>query len=174
MNSNCSICGGLIKLTTRTYPDFDVRPGIFQLIATCEDCGRSSTYDCVKPSPDKFVVDPKDPSVLRKGEPDEGMHKRAQDYINRTRSEEFHTRAAEPEPDNVIKFTGVTRQDVSPQWILEHLDGLAIQEIVAVGFLMDGSEFFASSKADGAAALWHLSRAQHKLMTHADLDEEGE
>lgn len=202
MPTNCSICGGLIKLTTREYAEQDA-PALFQLVTTCEDCGRSSTYDCVKPSPEKFVVDPKDGErlafPLREREPDEALYRKAvrrihdrkkmdqaqaqrnaemdtshlepQDYINRVRSEEFHMRTAEREPDNVIPFTGVTRHDVPVDTIMAHLLGLNIMEIVAVGFLQDGSEFFSSSKSDGAAALWHLSRAQHKLMTYADLDE---
>lgn len=179
MPTNCSICGGLIKLTTWDYAEQDA-PVLFQLVTTCEDCGRSSRYDCVKPSPEKFI-EPKDPSVLREGEPDttkfdpskydaimDKLHKRplreAQEYINRRLT---------PDTDNVIPFTGVTRHDVPVETIMAHLLSLDIMEIVAVGFLNDGSEFFSSSKSDGAAALWHLSRAQHKLMTYADL-EEGE
>ena len=150
MNDNCLICGGLIKLTTRAYPDFDVRPGVFQLIATCEDCGRSSTYDCVKPNP-----------IFKPSEPE-----RAQDFINRRLS-------PVQEPDNVIEFTDPTRIDIAPERILKRLSNLKIDQIVAVGFLQDGSEFFASSTADGGATLWHLHRAQYKLMVEADL-EEGE
>lgn len=179
MRSNCGMCGGLIKLSTRTYPDHDVRPGLFQLMASCEDCGRTSTYDCVKPSPEKFIErEGKGTTGFYEQEPDKDvmdkLHKRRvqdpQEYINRARSEEIH--AKEQEPDNVIPFTGITRHDVPVATILDHLQDLDIMEIVAVGFLQDGSEFFSSSKADGTAALWHLSRAQHKLMTYADVEGE--
>lgn len=186
MNDNCLICGGLIKLSTRIPPDHDVRPGLFQLMASCEDCGRTSTYDCVKPGPDKFIEQEPSTSPLYKSAMDIIHNRPVQEYINRVRSEEFHTRKAEPEDmdtshlewpepdtDNAIPFTGITRHDVPVATILDHLQDLDIMEIVAVGFLQDGSEFFSSSKSDGAAALWHLSRAQHKLMTYADL-EEGE
>jgi hypothetical protein len=162
MRSNCGMCGGLIKLSTRAYPDHDVRPGLFQLMASCEDCGRTSTYDCVKPSPEKFIeregkgttgfYEP-DTSPLYKSAMDI-IHNRPvqdpQEYINRVRSEEIHTK--EREPDNVIPFTGITRHDVPVATILDHLQDLDIMEIVAVGFLQDGSEFFSSSKSDGAAA----------------------
>jgi hypothetical protein len=172
MRSNCGMCGGLIKLSTRTYPDHDVRPGLFQLLASCGDCGRTSTYDCVKPSPDKFIEKEPDEALYKKAV--EGIHKRGlldpQEYINRVKSGEIHTK--EQEPDNVIPFTGITRHDVPVTTILDHLCRLDIMEIVAVGFLEDGSEFFSSSKADGAASLWHLTRAQHKLMTYADVEGE--
>lgn len=57
-----------------------------------------------------------------------------------------------------------TRHNIDPQTVLLGALNERMQDVVIVGYDRDGQEFFASSMADGADALWHLERAKHKLM----------
>lgn len=61
----------------------------------------------------------------------------------------------------------LTRLDVSPDRILSCALG-QMREVVIVGFDKDGQEYFASSVADGGSTLWHLARAQHRLLCMPD------
>lgn len=67
----------------------------------------------------------------------------------------------------VVPFPGVTTLDCDPDRVLESAIG-QLECVVIVGVAKDGSEYFASSVADGADTLWHLQRAIHKLMKIAD------
>lgn len=200
MLTNCSICGGLLKCTPlrinpheQPRPPYSVEP-LFQLEVKCDDCGRYTTYDCIKPGtiglprdPDVHWYDDETCGATKYDEVkfDQSKYDAAMDKLYAQKRERrrrfgllnlsddatdalFAGENTCEDTDNVIEFTGITRHDVPPERIVKHLGRLDIQEIVAVGFLEDGSEFFASSKSDGAAALWHLMRAQHKLMTYAE------
>ncbi len=71
---------------------------------------------------------------------------------------------------NVIEFRGITKLDLDPDRVLSKAIG-ELEDVVVIGFHKDGSEYFASSKSDGAEVLWHLERAKHRLMQTVDDDE---
>lgn len=68
---------------------------------------------------------------------------------------------------NVTRFPGITRLDLSPDVLLKEAMG-ELDSCIILGYKKDGSEFFASSVADGGDVVWHLERAKHKLMKVAD------
>lgn len=70
--------------------------------------------------------------------------------------------------DNVVRFTGITKLDIDPALVLRDATDEGLAEVVVIGFAKDGSEYFASSIADGGTVLWHMERAKHKLMLIAD------
>ncbi len=69
--------------------------------------------------------------------------------------------------DNVIRFTGVTKLDIDPDHVLSSAVG-KLECVVVVGKAKDGSEWFASSMADGADALWYLERCKKTLLEIVD------
>jgi hypothetical protein len=76
--------------------------------------------------------------------------------------------------ENVIEFSGITKLDKPVERILQRALGADLEGVVVVGFNKDGSEFFASSYADGAQVVWHLQRGIFKVMTTVDrISEEG-
>ncbi|MCZ4270904.1 hypothetical protein [Maritalea porphyrae] len=68
---------------------------------------------------------------------------------------------------NVIQFTGLTRNDMEPDSILENSIG-ELSEVVLVGFDKEGDFVFASSKADAGETIFLLERGKHKLMQCCD------
>lgn len=72
--------------------------------------------------------------------------------------------------DNVVEWGGITRHDLSAERLLQKALETGLDEVVILGFDNDGNEYFASSKADGANVLWHLKRAEFKLLKYADDD----
>lgn len=73
---------------------------------------------------------------------------------------------------DVIKFPGITTLDLNADDVLQDAIG-QLDEVVICGFDKDGKQFFASSVANGADALWHLERAKHALMKITDELEHG-
>jgi len=71
--------------------------------------------------------------------------------------------------ENVEWLNIVTTQNLDPQTVILRALNERMTEVVIVGFDRDGGEYFASSVADGAAALWHLTRAQKKLLELPDV-----
>jgi len=69
--------------------------------------------------------------------------------------------------DNVIPFGGITRLDIDPDRVLTSAVG-KLECVVIVGLGKDGEEYFASSMADGADALWYLERCKKKLLEIVD------
>lgn len=67
----------------------------------------------------------------------------------------------------VVEFTGVTRLDISPDRVLDAARG-ELESVVLCGYDKDGNEYFASSVADGGAALWMLERAKQALLSDDD------
>jgi len=57
-----------------------------------------------------------------------------------------------------------TRHDIDPQTVLMGALNERMADVVIIGYGSDGREYFASSVADGAEALWHLERAKQRLM----------
>jgi len=69
--------------------------------------------------------------------------------------------------ENVIPFGGITRLDIDPDRVLTSAVG-KLECVVVVGLGKDGEEYFASSMADGADALWYLERLKKKLLEICD------
>ena len=67
----------------------------------------------------------------------------------------------------ILKFTGITFLDMPTDTILDGAMG-KLESVIVLGYTTDGEEYFASSMADGADALWHLQRAAHKLLCMPD------
>jgi len=63
----------------------------------------------------------------------------------------------------VIPFTGITKLDLDPDFILENTKG-ELEGFVIIGYKKDGGEYFASTYADGGTALWLLERCKKMLL----------
>ncbi len=69
---------------------------------------------------------------------------------------------------NVVDLPVITTLDIDPRRILAKALEAGMTTVVVVGVDKDGNEFFASSIADGADALWHLERAKYRLLKVVD------
>lgn len=69
----------------------------------------------------------------------------------------------------VIPFTGITKLDLTPDFILENLKG-QLDGFVIVGYTADGKEYFSSTYADGGTALWLLERCKRALLSNGDTE----
>lgn len=69
----------------------------------------------------------------------------------------------------VIPFCGITKLDMDPDTILEHLKG-QLEGFVLIGYTNEGEEFFSSTYADGGTVLWLMEQCKLKLLqvTHGD------
>lgn len=73
--------------------------------------------------------------------------------------------------DNVVPIGGATRLAIPPERVLKAaLEDFEFMEVVIIGYLSDGSEYFAASEPNGDGVVWHLERAKFKLMVIADAD----
>lgn len=64
----------------------------------------------------------------------------------------------------IYDFTGVTTLDVPAERVLAAALGNDLQSVVVMGYREDGSEYFASSMADGGAVLWLMERMKKQLI----------
>jgi hypothetical protein len=69
---------------------------------------------------------------------------------------------------NVEHLNVVTTHDIEPTTILADAHGAGLKEVVIVGVLRDGTEYFASSVSDAAPAMYHLQRGIYKLNRTVD------
>jgi len=68
---------------------------------------------------------------------------------------------------NVIQFHGITRLNLDPDMVLENNKG-KLEGLVILGYGKDGSEYFASTYADGSEVLWLLERCKKMLLEVPD------
>ena len=68
---------------------------------------------------------------------------------------------------NVILLNNVTRLDLPPDRVLEAALG-KLEGVIVISYAKDGSEYFASSYADGGDALWLIERFKMALLTVED------
>lgn len=73
--------------------------------------------------------------------------------------------------DEVINFPGVTRLNLPPDRLLEGAKG-QLEQVIVIGYDLDGQEYFASSHADGGDVLWLLERCKLHLLRQADPEED--
>jgi hypothetical protein len=64
----------------------------------------------------------------------------------------------------VIRFTGITTLDLEPEVILDSAKEAGLEGVVVLGFREDGSEYFASSYADGGTVLWLMEKLKKQLL----------
>ena len=69
----------------------------------------------------------------------------------------------------VIPFTGITKNALDPDIILENLKG-QFEGFVIMGYTAAGEEYFSSTYADGGTALWLLERCKRALLSHGDTE----
>ena len=67
----------------------------------------------------------------------------------------------------IIPFTGITKLDLEPDFLLENFKGV-FEGFIIAGFGKDGEEVLASSYADGGTALWLIERFKKRLMEAAE------
>jgi hypothetical protein len=78
------------------------------------------------------------------------------------------------EDSNVVELDCITKLDLPPEKILRKALDKDLMSVVIVGYTQDGDEYFASSVADGAQAMYHLQRGIWSLNKITDqIDEEG-
>lgn len=65
---------------------------------------------------------------------------------------------------NVVNLPVITRLDLPADRILEKAKEADLEGVVLLGYHKDGSEYFASSYADGATALWLMERLKKQLL----------
>ncbi len=64
----------------------------------------------------------------------------------------------------IIPLGNITSLDLPADRILENNIG-ELESVILIGYHKDGSEFFASSIADGGTVLWLLERLKLQLLT---------
>ena len=62
----------------------------------------------------------------------------------------------------LIELECVTLLDIPPDKLLQKAMG-NLSEVVIIGFHVDGSRYFASSKSDAGDVFYHLERAKYAL-----------
>ncbi len=70
--------------------------------------------------------------------------------------------------DNVVRFSGATTLDSSPDMVLKEAMEAGLKAVVVIGFDADDYDYFLSSMADAGGVLWHLERAKWRLMRTCD------
>lgn len=68
----------------------------------------------------------------------------------------------------VVDLPVITTLDLNPERVLAGAMEERLKGVVVIGFTEDGQEYFASSYADGGDVIWHLRRAEHRLMQAVD------
>lgn len=76
-----------------------------------------------------------------------------------------HADTAPVRTAKLLRWHGITRLDLPPERILDAAQADDLRCVVVLGYKADGSEYFASSLADGADVLWLLERLKLQLLT---------
>ena len=76
-------------------------------------------------------------------------------------------------PDNVVRFPGITLLDLNPDDMLKEAMG-KLDKVLIIGYTTDDEEFFSSSFADGPTAVWLLERIKMLLLTIVDEDDDDD
>ena len=65
--------------------------------------------------------------------------------------------------NNIVRFTGLTKADLTPNTILSNaLDHL--ESVVVLGTTKEGSQYFSSSSSDAKDIMWHIETAKFMLL----------
>lgn len=69
----------------------------------------------------------------------------------------------EPTSNNIVRFTGLSKIDLTPNTILsEAADKL--ESVVVIGTTKDGNQYFSSSSSDAKDIMWHIETAKFMLL----------
>lgn len=79
----------------------------------------------------------------------------------------------EPTSNNVVRFTGFTRNDLDPELILTNAQGI-LKDVVVIGTTLEGTQYFATSKSDAKDIMWQLETAKFMLMEAVFYPEDDE
>lgn len=74
--------------------------------------------------------------------------------------------------DNVVLWRGLTKLDLPADRVLKAVPIDEMESIIILGYHKDGSEYFASSLADGGDMIWLLERLKKQLLEMPDRMEE--
>ncbi len=69
---------------------------------------------------------------------------------------------------NVINLPVITTLPIDPARVIETAASKTFAEVVIIGILADGQEYFASSSPDAGDVIYHCERAKHRLMRIID------
>ena len=64
---------------------------------------------------------------------------------------------------NVVMFTGITRNELDPDLVLENTKG-KLKGFIIAGHGVDGEYFYSSTYADGGDALWLAEKFKQALL----------
>ena len=70
--------------------------------------------------------------------------------------------------DKVVPLCTATALDLQPDKVLQGAIEACLTDVVIMGYLPDGREYFASSNADDAEVLWLARRLEFRLMVNAE------
>lgn len=70
-----------------------------------------------------------------------------------------------------MPFTGITKLDLAPDRVIDALADIEFEGLVVLGYRADGTEYFASTYADGGTVVWLLERCKARLLT-VELEDE--
>lgn len=65
---------------------------------------------------------------------------------------------------NVVNLPCISRLDLPADRILDAAKAAELEGVVVIGYHKDGSEYFASSYADGSIPVWLMERSKKKLL----------
>lgn len=68
----------------------------------------------------------------------------------------------------IVELPVTTRLDTEAERIMAQAKDADLQGVVVIGYRKDGTEYFASSIADGADVVWLMERTKLKLMQVAE------
>ena len=71
--------------------------------------------------------------------------------------------------DNVVEWNGETRLDVPSDRILKHALDAGIEDVVVIGLMPDGTEWFESASADARTVLWLLERTKQLVLDTSEI-----
>lgn len=74
-------------------------------------------------------------------------------------------------PNNVVRFTGLTRADIEPDTILQNAVE-QLKEVLVIGTDKEGNQYFATSSSDAKNILWLIETAKFMLMENIFYSEE--
>ena len=69
----------------------------------------------------------------------------------------------EPTSNNIIRFTGLTKLDLTPDVILSDAAD-KLESVIVIGTTKTGDQYFSSSSSDAKDIMWHIETAKYMLM----------
>lgn len=69
----------------------------------------------------------------------------------------------EPTSNNIVRFTGLTKLDLTPDVILSDAAD-KLESVIVIGTTKTGDQYFSSSSSDAKDIMWHIETAKYMLM----------